>query len=62
MYGLDHQAVRMLADERMARLQKEMARVERHPRTRERLGLWLVGFGFRVAGRYGPPPQRVPSA
>jgi len=62
MYGLDHQAVRTLADERMARLQDEMARVQRHPRGRERLGLWLVGFGFRVAGQVAPPPQRVPTA
>jgi hypothetical protein len=64
MYGLDHQAQRMLASERMALLQREMARtrpVARRP-ARERVGLWLVGFGFRLAGPYAPPPRQAHSA
>ncbi len=64
MYGLDHRAVRMLADERMALLRTEMSRTR--PLSgrgrRERVGLWLVGFGFRVAGQYSPPAREVPSA
>jgi len=64
MYGLDHRAMRMLANERMILLQGEMIRVHRVPRrgARERLGLWLVSFGFRVAGQCAPPPRQVPSA
>jgi hypothetical protein len=63
MYGLDHQAVRMLADERQALLRREMARARRPRRgRRERVGLWLVGLGFRLAGQYAPPPRQVPSA
>ena len=64
MYGLDHQAVRMLADERRAILQRDMARSQGAPRAarRERVGLWLVSFGFRLAGRCTPPPRQAPSA
>ena len=64
MYGLDHRAMRMLANERMTLLQRETIRAQRAPRrgARERLGLWLVSFGFRVAGQCSPPPRRVPSA
>ncbi len=64
MYGLDHRAMRMLANERMTLLQREMTRAQRVPRrgARERLGLWLVSFGFRVAGQCSPPPRQVPSA
>jgi len=64
MYGLDHRAMRMLANERMALLQRESARLERAPRrgVRERLGLWLVSFGFRLAGQCSPPPRQAPSA
>ena len=63
MYGLDHRAMRMLANERMTLLQREMTRSQRVPRrgARERLGLWLVSFGFRVAGQCSPPPRQVPS-
>lgn len=63
VYGLDHKAMRMLADERMALLQREMGRTQGLPRraTRERVGLWLVSFGFRLAGQCTPPRQ-VPSA
>ena len=63
MYGLDHQAVRMLADERTALLQAEMRRTRpaSRPATRERVGLWLVGFGFRLAGRCTPPPRQAPT-
>lgn len=64
MYGLDHQAVRMLAAERSALLQREMARAQRARRRakRERLGLWLVSFGFRLSGQCAPQPRQVPSA
>jgi hypothetical protein len=64
MYGLDHRAMRMLANERMALLQRAGAQPERAPRRgpRERLGLWLVSFGFRVAGECSPPPRHVPTA
>lgn len=64
MYGLDHRAVRMLADERMSLLQAEMRRTQPVSRRakRERLGLWLVSFGFRVAGRCTPPPRQAPTA
>jgi peptidoglycan/xylan/chitin deacetylase (PgdA/CDA1 family) len=64
MYGLDHRAIRMLADERMDLLQREMRRAQQASRraTRERVGLWLVGFGFRLAGRCSPPPRQAPSA
>lgn len=64
MYGLDHQAQQMLASERMALLQREMTRTRplaRRP-ARERVGLWLVGFGFRLAGRCSPPPRQAHSA
>jgi hypothetical protein len=55
--------MRMLADERMALLQREMTRPQRLPRrgARQRLGLWLVSFGFRIAGQCSPPPRQVPS-
>ena len=51
----------MLADERMALLQSEMRRTQHGSRraARERLGLWLVGFGFRVAGQCTPPPRQA---
>ena len=64
MYGLDHRAMRMLANERMTLLGREMTRTQRAPRrcARERLGLWLVSFGFRVAGQCSPPPRQAPSA
>jgi hypothetical protein len=64
MYGLDHRAMRMLADERMTLLRREMKRTRRSPRraTRERVGLWLVSVGFRLAGPRTPPPRHVPSA
>jgi hypothetical protein len=64
MYGLDHRAMRMLANERMALLELDMRRAQRAPRRarRERLGLWLVSLGFRLAGQYSPPPRQVPSA
>lgn len=64
MYGLDHRAMQTLADERMALLRREMRLTRRAPRraTRERVGLWLVGFGFRLAGRCSPPPRQAHSA
>lgn len=63
MYGLDHRAMRILADERMSLLQREMARSRRVGRraARERVGLWLVGLGFRLAGPCAPPRQ-LPTA
>lgn len=53
----------MLADERMSLLQTEMRRTQPVSRRakRERLGLWLVSFGFRVAGRCTPPPRQAPT-
>jgi hypothetical protein len=64
VYGLDHRAMRMLADERMDLLQREMTRTQQASRraTRERVGLWLVGFGFRLAGQCSPPPRQATSA
>jgi hypothetical protein len=63
VYGLDHRAMRMLADERMTLLQAEMRRTRpaSRRRTRERFGLWLVSFGFRVAGQCTPPPRQAPT-
>ena len=59
VYGLDHQAMRMLADERAALLRQEMGRTAQASRRarRERVGLWLVSFGFRLAGQYATPRQ-----
>jgi hypothetical protein len=64
MMGLDHRAVRLMADERSALLRGEMERSRRGParRRRQRLGLWVVGVGFRLAGECAPPPQSVPTA
>ncbi len=63
MYGLDHTAMRMLADERMALLQREMirSRPARRGAMRHRLGLRLVSLGFRLAGQCAPPRQ-LPSS
>ena len=63
MYGLDHRAMKMLADERTALLQREMRRSRPAQRsaTRQRLGLWLVDVGFRLAGPCAPPRQ-LPSS
>jgi len=54
----------MLANERMALLRRESALTQRAPRrgARERLGLWLVSFGFRLAGQCSPPPRQVQSS
>jgi hypothetical protein len=60
MHGLDHRALRVLADDRTELLRHEMTRPARPRRgtARVRLGFWLVGVGFRVAGPCaGPPPE-----
>ena len=63
MYGLDHRAMQMLAEERMALLGREVARSRpaRRGAARQRFGLWLVSLGFRLAGPCAPPRQ-LPTA
>jgi hypothetical protein len=63
VYGLDHRAMQMLADERMALLQREMSRSRpaRRGAMRQCLGLRLVSLGFRLAGPCAPPRQ-LPSS
>jgi hypothetical protein len=63
MNGLDHTAMRMLVDERMALLRREVTRGRptRRGGARQRFGLWLVSLGFRLAGPCAPPRQ-LPTA
>ena len=60
MHGLDHRAVRFLAEERRELLRSDMERSRRPRRgTRVRVGLWLVGLGFRVAGPCAAPAREL---
>ena len=63
MQALDHRVARLLAAERAELLQRDMGRSRQAPGgARQRLGLALVGLGFRIAGPCAPPRERRPSA
>jgi hypothetical protein len=61
--ALDHRVARLLAAERAELLQRDMGRSRREAGgARQRLGLALVGLGFRIAGPCAPPRDRLSSA
>ena len=50
--GLDYRTANTIATERAALLRKDMARNHQRSRgpARQRVGMWLVGLGLRLAG------------
>ncbi len=63
MQALDHHAARLLAEEeRAALLRHDAGRIRRSHGGRQRVGLWLVGVGFRIAGSGLAPRERLSSA
>jgi hypothetical protein len=56
--ALDHRVARLLAEERVELLRREMTRSGgRRRRPRERVGLALVGLGHRIAGAPALPRE-----
>lgn len=62
MQALDHRVARQLAEERVELLRRDMTPSPRRGGTRQRVGLALVGLGFRIAGPCAPPRGRLSSA
>jgi len=61
--ALDHRVARQLAAERVELLRRDMTSSPRRGGgARQRLGLALVGLGFRIAGPCAPPRGRLSSA
>jgi hypothetical protein len=60
--AFDHRAVRLLAEERAALLRRDAGPIRRSRGGRQRVGLWLVGVGFRIAGSRLTPRERLSSA
>jgi hypothetical protein len=61
--ALDHRVARQLAGERVELLRRDMSRGPRRGGgVRQRVGLALVGLGFRIAGPCAPPRGRLSSA
>lgn len=61
--ALDHRVARQLAAERAELLSRDMSRGRRPGGgPRQRVGLALVGLGFRIAGPCAPPRGRLSSA
>ncbi len=62
MQALDHRVARVLAAERVELLREDAVRSTRRTGTRQRVGLWVVGLGFRIAGPCSTPRERLSSA
>jgi hypothetical protein len=60
--ALDHRVARLLAEERVALLRADAERgTSRGGSARQRVGLALVGLGFRIAGPRVMPRERLSS-